>query len=175
MQLFEAQKSLDLVAQQELELVFQFIALMMQVQAKLRFRNQLHSLSPLQAEASALCFAAKAATILQLKQVTYLTDNLSLARAIASRNINSDVVRWEIRPNVANFFNISNHNDYSIFHIPRSLNDDAHNCAHQALNSSTAAIFTFSNSQHSHRFCGYIHALQNANLDGYFVHDVLCY
>ena len=48
--------------------------------------------SPLQAQALALVLAAKIAHILQLKQV--LTDCLPLAKAVASRRLDSNDVHW---------------------------------------------------------------------------------
>ena len=58
--------------------------------------------SPLQAEAWALLLAAKVAAVLQLHQVTFLTDNLALARAAASSASDPQAL-WEIRNLVSNF------------------------------------------------------------------------
>lgn len=106
--------------------------------------------------------------------IPHLTDNLTLSRAVNTRNINADAIRWEIRPSIADFFNISNQTNCSVFHLPRPMNEQAHKYAHQTLSNSTIAIFNCSNPGHTHRPYHYIQSLKNANLHGYFIHVVLC-
>uniref|UniRef100_N1QRP3 Putative beta-D-xylosidase 2 n=1 Tax=Aegilops tauschii TaxID=37682 RepID=N1QRP3_AEGTA len=52
--------------------------------------------SPLQAEAHALVLAARVTQLLQISQPTFLTDNLSLAKAAASKNVLADAIPWEL-------------------------------------------------------------------------------
>jgi hypothetical protein len=53
--------------------------------------------TPFHADAAALLLATKVARSLQLQQVTFLTDNLSLARASATNSISAQQVPWELR------------------------------------------------------------------------------
>jgi hypothetical protein len=85
--------------------------------------------SPLHAEALALILAAKIAAALQLSQPTFLTDNLSLARAAAANLLTDPQVLWEIRNLVAEFKQVSQGLHASIYHIKRDLNGVAHNCS----------------------------------------------
>jgi hypothetical protein len=88
--------------------------------------------SPLHAEALALTFAAKIAAALQLSQPTFLTDNLSLARAAATNSLTDPRILWQIRNLVAEFKQVSQCLQASICHIKRDLNGIAHNCSQQA-------------------------------------------
>ena len=65
--------------------------------------------SPLQAEAQALLLAAKAAQILQVEQPTFLTNNISLAKAAANRNVTTNSTPWVIRESLADFYRTTQH------------------------------------------------------------------
>jgi hypothetical protein len=53
--------------------------------------------SPLLAEAAALLLASKVAAQVQAKQVTFLTDNLTLAKVAAAPSVTDKQVPWELR------------------------------------------------------------------------------
>ena len=85
------------------------------------------------AEALALLLAVTLANLLQLQHVTFLTDNLTLAKAAAALKTADQQVPWEIRQHIAQYKLVSQELDPKIYHIKRDLNGVAHNCAHQAL------------------------------------------
>jgi hypothetical protein len=89
--------------------------------------------SVLQAEAFGLLLAAKLADLLRLNQVTFFTDNATLAKAAAHHNIQDAPGHWEIRPQLANVFNSSSFHSDRIYHISRSLNFKADHYARLAL------------------------------------------
>ena len=110
--------------------------------------------SSLQAEALALLLAATLANLLQLQHVTFLTDNLTLAKAAAALKTADQQVPWEIRQHIAQYKLVSQELDPKIYHIKRDLNGVAHNCAHQALRQSQSGpIFSCSNSAHVYGDC----------------------
>ncbi|XP_047057253.1 uncharacterized protein LOC124663618 [Lolium rigidum] len=78
--------------------------------------------TPLKAEAAALLFAVKVARLLKLQEVTFLKDNLSLAKAAATCSISAHQVPWELREVLASFFQASAHLQASIYHVKRDLN-----------------------------------------------------
>jgi hypothetical protein len=89
--------------------------------------------SALQAEAFGLLLAVKLADLLRLEQVTFFTDNATLAKVAADHNVQDAPGHWEIRPHLAHVFNNSSFNSDRIFHISRSLNVKADHCAKLAL------------------------------------------
>ena len=127
--------------------------------------------SPIQAEAAALLLAAKAVNLIHLQQVTFLKDNLSLARAAASPNIRSDKVLWEIRETMVPFFQNSQQLHAATYHITTYLNGVAHDCAHQA---SSAPVFRCNNSAHSSSHCPFSDVFTITTLNGYVLHSVYC-
>jgi ribonuclease HI len=134
-----------------------------------------HVPSSLQAEAEALLLAAKVAHQLQLQRVTFLTDNLALAKAASSKSILDQQVPWEIRDRLVSFFQISAQLCAAIFHVKRDLNEVADNCAHQALQTSVSEpIFRCKCSAHSRSLCPIYVALQSLNISGYVLHSVYC-
>lgn len=140
-----------------------------QIQASAPITN-----SPLQAEALALVLAAKIAHIFQLKQASFLTDCLPLAKAAASRRLDSDDVHWTIRHSLAEFFSISIELQPSVYHISRKLNGIADNVAHQVLNSSAEPVFGCNYSAHRHSPCPFISRLSQVHLQDFVIHAVLC-
>lgn len=144
-----------LQVQQLLDLVFVFLHL---PEGKHNMKVQIQASiatvpSPLQAEAAALVLAARIAQHLQLQQVTFLTDNLTLARAAADKKLASDKIHWEIRKDLANYLLASKGLQPQVYHISRDLNGIAHSVAHQVLNSSTEHVFCCSSSAHRNREC----------------------
>lgn len=89
--------------------------------------------SVLQAEAFGLLLAAKLADLMQLQEVTFFTDNATLAKAAADHNLLDAPGHWEIRPQLANVFNSSSFNCDRIYHISRSFNFKADHHARLAL------------------------------------------
>lgn len=130
--------------------------------------------SPLQAEAWALLFATKVANHPNITQVSFLTDNLILARAAAQRSIDSCKVGWEIRKELADYIHITKELQPQVFHISRELNGVSHNCAHQVLNHLVEPIFTCVNSAHRNRPCPVLQKLQHSPLQGVVIHAVNC-
>ena len=131
--------------------------------------------SPLQAEASALLLAATIAKLLQLQQVTFLTDNSSLAKAAASRTLSSTQVQWKIRQHVAKYFQITHQLQPAIYHISRNLNGISHSCAQQAVRQDLSQpIFSCINSAHANMPCPMSVALQDLIAQGFVIHLVSC-
>jgi hypothetical protein len=87
--------------------------------------------STLQAEACALLLGAKVAVLLKLQQVTFLTDNLSLAKAAATSTTSDPQVLWEIQHLIAEYKEASRALSPKIYHISRDLNEAVHSCAQQ--------------------------------------------
>ena len=92
--------------------------------------------SVLQAEASALLLAAFYASQFGIHKMTFLTDNLTLAKAAAAKHASDPQVAWEIRSYIADFHNYTRSLDATVYHINRNLNGIAHRCAHKALRQS---------------------------------------
>jgi ribonuclease HI len=131
--------------------------------------------SPLQAEAWALLLAAKLATALQLHQVSFLTDNLALARAAAASSATDPQSLWKIRSLVSSFKQVSQELQPMIYHITRDLNGVAHNCAQQAIRSSPSGpIFSCISPAHRNMLCPIALALQNSILQGFVLNVVAC-
>lgn len=89
--------------------------------------------SPLQAEAESLLLAANVTQLLQVAQPTFLTDNLSLAKVAAARNVWADSTPWTIRITLADFYRSADDLQAQVFHISREINGIAHSVAHQVL------------------------------------------
>ena len=131
--------------------------------------------SPLLAEAIALVFAANLAIQLNISQVTFLTDNLILARAAAADKISDGVVPWELREQIAQYKKASRQITSQIYHIKRDINGIAHNCSQQALRQSLSLpIHSCSNSAHAHNICPIVLAVNNIKLKGLVIHAVQC-
>jgi hypothetical protein len=100
--------------------------------------------SVLQAETAALLLATEIASHLNLKKVTFLTDNSALAKAATSTSASDPQVHWEIRSHIADYLQVTQSLDAAVFHIKRDLSGIAHNCAHQAIRQSLSSpIFIF--------------------------------
>jgi hypothetical protein len=89
--------------------------------------------SAIQAEAFGLLLATKVAEVLRLQCTTFLTDNATLATAVASQDLINAPGHWTIRPQLADIIASSSFNTSKIFHISRSLNFKAHHQAKLAL------------------------------------------
>ena len=109
--------------------------------------------SPLCAEALALQLAARVVAKLQIQQATFFTDNLSLAKMAASRNINDDSINWRCRTPISNFLQDTSSIQTSIYHIIRNINGIAHDCSHQVLNSRVESVFSCTHSSQSNSLC----------------------
>jgi hypothetical protein len=132
--------------------------------------------SPILAEAAALLLASKIAAQVQEQGVTFLTDNLALAKAAAARSVTDKQVPWELREQIADYKKASEPLLPKIYHIKRNLNRVAHDCAKQALRrSESLPIFSCLNSAHRNiGVCPIASSLQNFHLQGFVLHDVLC-
>jgi ribonuclease HI len=131
--------------------------------------------SSLQAEACALLVGAKVASLLQLKQVTLLTDNLCLAKAAATTTTSDPQVLWEIRYLIAEYKQASKALSPKIYHISRNLNGVAHSCAQQAIRQSMSEpIFSCTNLAHATMPCPTAILLQNSVFQGTVIHAVIC-
>lgn len=114
------------------------------------------SRSPLVAEAAAFSLTAVAAKQLNIQGAAFLTDNVTLAKAAATRSISSTQVRWDIRQHLAAFFYNTVQSDSSVYHVRRDLNGVVHDCAHQALSSSSEPAFARINQAHRQSTCVFL-------------------
>jgi hypothetical protein len=131
--------------------------------------------SVLQAEAKAMLLAALVAQALHIHKPTMLTDNKNLAKAVASKKLDSVHIHWNCRDTLADIFATASILHAQVFHIKRDLNDIAHNCAHQVLRSSpNAPTFGCTSSAHFSTPCPVIATLQNSVWQGFVINDVLC-
>lgn len=132
--------------------------------------------SPLHAETAGLLLAINIAESLQIHQVTFLTDNLTLAKAAAATKIWDNEVPWELRKQIADYHKASRNLDGKIFHIKRDLNGIAHDCAKQAIRQDVSLpIFSCSNSAHLRLDnCPVASALSSSNFSGIVLQAVNC-
>jgi ribonuclease HI len=131
--------------------------------------------SPLHAEAVALVFAVQLAEQMNISPVTFLTDNLNLAKAASAEKITDPKVPWELREQIACYKKASMNIQAKIFHIKRDMNGVAHDCSQQALRQSLSApIFSCSSSAHLNNTCPLVLAFQNIHLQGIVLNAVYC-
>lgn len=64
--------------------------------------------------------------LLKIKQVAFLMDNVTPARAAATSSLAQPQVPWEIRQQLAQYRNISQSSYHTVYHIRRDLNAEAH-------------------------------------------------
>ncbi|XBI28971.1 hypothetical protein VPH35_053079 [Triticum aestivum] len=131
--------------------------------------------SPLCAEALALQLAARVATQMQFQHTTFFMYNLSLAKMVASRNINDDLINWRCRAPISSFLQDTSSIQTTVYHINRNINGIAHDCAHQVLNSRVESVFSCTHSSQSSSFCPTLLYLHNFQVQGYVIHVVLCF
>ena len=132
--------------------------------------------SVLQAEAKALLLATQFSEKLGIVKPTMLTDNKTLAKAVASRRLDTDHMHWNTRDILARILNSMSNLQAQVFHIKRNVNGVAHNCAHQVLTNSVGPpILSCSSSAHSSPSCPAISILQNVEWLGFVIHAVHCY
>jgi hypothetical protein len=132
--------------------------------------------SSLIAEAIGLSLGAELANKIGLHHITFLTDNLTLAKAAAANKISDKQVPWELREQIANYQKASRNIEKKVFHIPRNLNGIAHDCAKQAFRQDKSLpIFSCSNSAHS-RIGNFPIAstLSQIHFEGIVLHAVNC-
>jgi hypothetical protein len=134
------------------------------------------ALSPLVAEADALIFAAQLAQQMNIPSVTFLIDNLTLARAVASVKISDATVPWELRQQIAHYKKVSRDLEANIYHIKRDINGIAHDCSQQALRQNQSMpISSCTSSAHYQNNCPLVLALQNIHMQGIGIHAVHCF
>ena len=131
--------------------------------------------SPIQAEALSLLLAAKITQLLQVAQLTFLTDNISLAKAAATRSVCADSTPWAIRAPLADFFRVTDDLHSQVFHISRKINGVAHNDAHQVLSSATEPVFSCFGSAHRNMLCPVTSIICTLPLQGFVLHALFCY
>jgi ribonuclease HI len=134
------------------------------------------TLSPLHAETMGLILAAQLAEKLNIKQITFLTDCIVLAKAAAAPNISDKHVPWELRKQIADYKKESRNLEAKVYHIKRNLNGIAHDCAQQAIRQDPSTpIFSCNNSAHLRLgTCPTISSLQNFNPRDIVLHAVNC-
>lgn len=132
--------------------------------------------SPLQAEALALQIAAQITTALTDREITFYVDNQVLAQAAACRNIHTSPGHWEIRHHLATFFQVTDNFQVQVYHINRSLNNEAHNCAATTDLALTSLHpdMTCSNSLHSQDQCPMLLKLGSLQMNDCKITHVHC-
>lgn len=131
--------------------------------------------SALQAEAKAMQLATSVSEALHLTRPTFLTDNLSLAKAVADLKIDTHHLHWNCRNTLAMILNSFTKQQSQVFHIKRDLNGGAHNCAHKVLRRSLGSpILDCSSSAHTSPHCPAISSLIGIDWQGFVIHDVHC-
>ena len=132
--------------------------------------------SPLHAESAGLLLAVNIAERLQVQQVTFLTDNLTLAKAAAATTILDKEVPWELRKQISDYHKASRNLGGEIFHIKRDLNGIAHDCAKQAIRQDMSLpIFNCSNSAHLRLGnCPVASAISSSTFSGIVLQAVHC-
>ena len=117
------------------------------------------------AEAKALLLAAEITRLLNIDRPKLLTDNLTLAKVTASRQLVHPLVHWDTRDDLANLFMLNSRSSAQVFHIRRDLNGVAHNCAHQALrHCHKQPIFSCVNLAHQTGHCPVLSVLNSSLL-----------
>jgi hypothetical protein len=84
-------------------------------------------------EAFSLILATQVAGLLQLNEVTFLTDSAMLAKAAAAHSLILAPGYWTIRPQLAHMAASPAFDSSRIYHIPRNYNFRAHHQAKLAL------------------------------------------
>jgi hypothetical protein len=131
--------------------------------------------SVFQAEADALLFAARIASIFNLQQQAFLTDNKVLAAAASSKSTKLQQVPWEIRSQIAEYSQLFKSSSVAIYHVKRELNEIAHNCAHQALRQALSQpIYSCTSSTYGNFNCPILSAVQRIQFPGLVIHAVNC-
>jgi hypothetical protein len=102
-------------------------------------------------------------------------DNLTVARAAASKRSSDPHIPWEIREQIAIFRNNTRDIEEQVHHIKREFNIVAHSCAQQAIrHGHSRPILTCSNSAHQISRCPVILAFQNLSIQGFVLQVVKC-
>lgn len=104
---------------------------------------------------------------------SFLTDNLTLAKAAASRDVVSQQVYWTVRHLLANFFAITEGLHSKVFHISRGLNDVAHNVTYQVLDISVELVYRCLSSAHIYSNRHVLSLISLSNIQGCAIHAVL--
>ncbi|XP_044319412.1 uncharacterized protein [Triticum aestivum] len=114
-------------------------------------------ISPLQAEAMALQVAAQVVIAITTGNIMFFTDNQVLAQAAQARDILKIPGHWQIRNQLANFFATTSRTQIAVHHIPRKLNDRAHNNARKAysLQCNISPVMTCNSRSHLVEHCPY--------------------
>ena len=126
--------------------------------------------SPLRAKATAVQVAAEIASRIANNQSTFLVDNLILARATASRKLLQVPGHWQIRSQLPNYFAATANIQAQVFHIPRELTVQAHNCASTSYRDNYPLSQEMVSSSAQHRWTG-DHYPRLANLGNLYVKD----
>jgi ribonuclease HI len=131
--------------------------------------------SVLQAESEALLVAARIASALNLRHLSFLTDNSTLASAAASQETTIQHIPWEIRRHIADYRSLTASSDVAIYHISRNLNEVAHKCAHQALRHyMSKPILSCTSSAHRYENCPFLSAVSQIQSTGLVLIAVNC-
>jgi len=127
------------------------------------------STSVLMAEAAAMATAATIIRLLNMNQVSFLTDNQALVNFFNGGNLDNPP-HWEIKSFTQRFLNEVSNKQIQVLKIARNLNTTAHSLAGQAFRHSVEGlgIFTVSctNGNHANR-CPLSEALQSISLNFY--------
>lgn len=122
--------------------------------------------TPLQAESSALAFAANIASQLNILHSTFLTDSLTLAKCAAWANTLDPSIPWNIRKDLSDFFKHSAALNPKVFHISREVNGVAHNLAYQVYKANRDTWICCFARNHSSNSCNIVSLLSNFQIPG---------
>uniref|UniRef100_A0ACD5YHZ6 Uncharacterized protein n=1 Tax=Avena sativa TaxID=4498 RepID=A0ACD5YHZ6_AVESA len=102
-----------------------------------------------------------------------MIDNSVLAKAVASKKLDTDLLHWNYRDTLAVILNSLTTLQAKVFHISRNVNGIAHSCANQVLRYPLGSpIYECTSSAHSKPLCHVLSRIQISNWQGFVIHSV---